>query len=149
MDLTKPLPQPTSVTRPFWDALRAHRVDLQRCRDCSAFCFYPRAACPRCWRPTLEWVTVPGAGQVYTFTVARAPTAPHFRDEVPQLIAIIELDEGPRLTTTLVEIPPEAVHVGLRVEPRFEDVPGHELTLLRYAPARSDATDGGSPSGGA
>jgi uncharacterized OB-fold protein len=136
------------VTRPFWDALRAHRVDIQRCRECAAFCFYPRAACPRCWRRTLDWVTVPGTGHVHTFTVARAPTAPHFEDEVPQLIAIVELDEGPRLTTTLVGMRPEEVRVGLRVEPVFEDVPGRDITLLRYAAAQAHEVAVGPPSAG-
>ena len=134
MDFSRPLPQPTPVTQPFWDALREHRVVIQRCRECGAHVYYPRAACSACWSPDLDWVEVSGRGEVHTFTIARAPTAPHFRDEVPQIIALVELDEGVRLTTTLPGLRPEDVRVGLAVEPRFDDVPGGEVTLLRYAP---------------
>ena len=77
--------------------------------------------------------TVSGSGRVYSFTIAHVATAPHFRDEVPQIIAVVELDEGPRLTTTLIGVAPERVRVGMRVRPVFDDIPGHSVTLLRYA----------------
>ena len=135
MEFERPLPQPTPVTQPFWDALREHKVRIQHCASCASHFYYPRAACPRCWKTDLEWVDISGAGSVHTFTIARAPTAPHFAAEVPQIIALVELDEGPRVTTTLVDVEPEQVRVGMRVVPRFEDVPGSEITLLRFAPA--------------
>ncbi len=131
----KPLPTPTPTSQPFWDALRAHEVRIQRCTACGKYVFYPRANCPFCLSHDLEWQRVSGNGTVYTFTVARRPTAPPFADEVPQKIAVVELEEGPRLTTTLVNVEPEAIKIGMAVKPVFDDIPGTEVTLLRYEPA--------------
>jgi uncharacterized protein len=65
----------------------------------------------------------------------RRPTAPAFADETPQLIAVVELDEGPRLTTTLVNVAPDAVRIGMKLRPFFDDQAGQDITLLRYQPA--------------
>ena len=132
--VSKPLPVPTPTSRPFWEGLRAREVRIQRCRACGKFVFYPRSNCSFCLSPDLEWQRVEGRGTVYTFTIARRPTAPQFTDEVPQKIAVVELDEGPRLTTTLVNVEPEAIKIGMRVKPFFDDVPGTDVTLLRYEP---------------
>jgi uncharacterized protein len=133
-DLSKPRPQPTPVSQPFWDALRQNRVDLQRCDECGAWVHYPRSRCVRCLSPRLSWHTVEGDGTVYSLSIARQATAPQFADEVPQIIAIVELPEGVRLTTTLVEVDPADVHIGLAVSPVF-DHGDDGLTLLRYRPA--------------
>ncbi len=134
MDMTRPLPRPTPVTQPFWDGLAAGEVRLQRCRDCAAWVFYPRVRCNHCACDALEWHTVSGAGELYTFTVARVPTAPQFADDVPQLLAVVQLDEGVRLTTTLVDCAPEDIRIGMRVQPVFDHV-SDTVTLLRYRPA--------------
>jgi uncharacterized OB-fold protein len=132
---TKPLPTPTPTSKPYWDALRRHEVHMQRCTACGKFVFYPRSNCPFCLSPDLEWQRIAANGTVYTFTIARRATAPQFEDEVPQKIAVVELDEGPRLTTTLVNVAPEDITIGMRVKPYFDDIPGTEITLLRYEPA--------------
>ena len=67
--------------------------------------------------------------------MARRPVGPHFADAVPQLLAIVEWDEGPRFSTELVNVEPEAVAIGMRVKPVFFDYPDHDVTMLRYAPA--------------
>ena len=132
---TKPLPVPTPTSEPYWQGLRAHELRMQRCRACHKLVFYPRSNCSFCLSPDLEWERIEGNGTLYTFTIARRPTAPQFEDEVPQKIAIVELDEGPRITTTLVDIAPEDIKVGMRLKPVFDDVPGTDVTLLRYTPA--------------
>jgi uncharacterized OB-fold protein len=132
---SKPLPVPTPTSRPYWDGLREHQVRIQKCTACGRFVFYPRSNCPYCLSPELEWRRVSGNGTLYTFTIARRPTAPPFADEVPQKIAVVELDEGPRLTTTLVNVEPDAIRIGMRVSPVFDDIDGTEITLLRFEPA--------------
>lgn len=132
---TKPLPVPTPTSRPYWEGLRAHEVRMQRCAACARFVFYPRSNCPFCLSPELEWRRVSGEGTVYTFTIARRATAPPFEDEVPQRIAVVELAEGPRLTTTLVNVEPDAIRIGMAVKPVFDDIAGTDITLLRYEPA--------------
>lgn len=132
----KPLPRPTAASQPFWDGLRRHQVRLQQCEDCGQWIFYPRLHCPQCASRRLAWRDVSGEGTLYTFTVARVATLPEFSDELPQLLAVVALDEGPHLNTTLVGVEPDELRVGLRLRPVFDDRPV-SFTLLRYTPAAS------------
>ena len=132
---SKPLPVPTHITKPFWDALRRHEVQIQQCDPCGRWVFYPRAFCPRCLSPDLTWKRVSGEGEVYTFTRTRAPTLPQFADETPQLLAVIELAEGVRMNSVLVDVEPNAIAVGMKVRPVFVDIEGADCTLLHFAPA--------------
>ncbi|HMW22156.1 MAG TPA: OB-fold domain-containing protein [Burkholderiaceae bacterium] len=136
MAWNKPLPHPTPISQPWWDALKAHELHLQRC-DQGHWFFFPRQHCPVCGSRQVAWHPVSGQGTLYSFTVARVPTLPEFTDEMPQLLAVVELDEGPRLNTTLVGVAPEAIRIGQRLRPVFDDRPG-EVTLLRYTPVESD-----------
>jgi uncharacterized OB-fold protein len=126
------------LTQPFWDALRDERVVLQRCGACDSWVYYPRARCPRCLSGDLTWHEVSGRGHLFSFTVTHQPTTFQFADEMPQLIAIVELDEGVRLTTTLVSTNGASGHgdleIGRAVVPVF-DHGDDGITLLRYRPA--------------
>ncbi len=130
----KPIPTPTPVSQPFWDGLNEHKVRLQRCNPCGAWIHYPRSRCPTCLSADLSWHQVSGDGVVYTFTITEQPTAPHFADEVPQKLAVVELAEGVRLTTTLTNVPPADIRVGLAVRPVFDAVDA-DTTMLRFEPA--------------
>ncbi len=130
----KPRPVPTATSQPFWDALREERIDLQRCDGCDTWVYYPRARCPHCLSDRLTWQAVDGVGTVFTYTVALQPTAPPFADEVPQLLAMVELVEGVRLSTTLVDVVPDAIAIGMPVQPVF-DHGDDGITLLRFRPA--------------
>jgi hypothetical protein len=132
--LDKPLPVPTPVTRPFWDGLAERRIRIQRCLDCERWVFYPRSHCSHCLSERLEWREVSGAATLYTFTVTRQPTAPFFADEVPQRLAVVQLDEGVRMTTTLVGVDDADIRIGMRLEPVFDAVSA-DVTMLRFAPA--------------
>lgn len=134
MEFEKPIPRPTPTTQPFWDALNEERVRIQRCSDCDAWVFYPRSHCNQCLSPNLDWKQVSGEGTLYTFTLARQPTSPHFADEVPQKLAVVKLDEGVHITTTLVNVAEEEIEIGMRVKPYFDKV-SEDVTLLRYQPS--------------
>lgn len=136
--MAAPRPRPTPVSQPFWDGLRDEQVRLQRCDDCSAWIYYPRIRCPACLCPRVSWHDVDGGGAVFTFTVARQATAPAFVDDVPQLLAVVELDLGVRVTSTLVGVAPEDIRIGLRVAPVF-DHGDDGLTMLRFRPAGEPA----------
>lgn len=133
--MDKPLPVPTPATQPFWDALKQHKVQIQQCNDCNKWVYYPRRFCPGCLGENLAWKDISGNGTVYTYTVALRPTAPPWDGDVPQLLAVVELDEGPRLTTELKNVEPAAIEVGMKVKPVFDDIAGEDITLLRYEPA--------------
>jgi uncharacterized OB-fold protein len=139
----KPRPTPTPTSQPFWAALREHRLEIQRCAACGAWVHYPRHRCPRCLSADLGWHVVDGAARITSFTVTRVPTAPTFADEVPQLLGVVELDQGPRLTTTFVDVAPEDLRVGLRVRPVFDDG-ASGTTLLRFRPVRDDPQEEGA-----
>jgi uncharacterized OB-fold protein len=129
----KPLPQPTPLTQPFWDAAKQHRLSLQQCASCSQYIYYPRAVCPHCGGADLEWKDVSGRGTVYSYTVARRPTARAFEPDVPYVIAIVELAEGPHLTTNVIDCWPDDVRVGMAVEVAFDDVT-EDVTLVKFKP---------------
>jgi uncharacterized protein len=139
MSWNKPLPHPTQISAPFWDGLRAHEVRIQRC-DQGHWFFFPRLHCPVCGSRHIEWQHVSGHGILYTYTVSRVPTLPEFTDEMPQLLAVVELDEGVHINTTMVGVAPEALRVGERVRPVFDDRPG-QVTLLRFTPVGSGHRD--------
>ena len=92
--MDKPLPTPTHISQPFWDGLREHRIRLQYSPSTQQWVHYPRALAPGTLANDLEWRDVSGMGTLYTFTIARRPTAPPWTDSLPQLLAIVELDEG-------------------------------------------------------
>jgi uncharacterized OB-fold protein len=118
--VVRPLPRPTALSRPFWDACREHRLIVQRCDNCGAHVFIPQAFCPRCRSTSLSWVDSAGRGEIVTFTVVWRPQTPAF--EAPYVVAVVRLDEGYEMMTNIIETLPDAVEIGARVAIRFLDV---------------------------
>jgi uncharacterized OB-fold protein len=132
--LARPMPIPTPITETFWQGLSEEKVLLQRCRDCQAWVFYPRSNCSNCLSTNLGWQRVSGEGEIYSFTIARRPTAPHFVGMEPQFIAVIELKEGVRMNSVIVNADESELKVGLKVKPVFDASQGDQ-TLLHFEPA--------------
>jgi len=130
----KPLPRPTVASLPFWEAAKRHELQIQTCGSCGAHIFYPREVCPECLSANLQWIKVSGKGTVYSYTIAQAPTHPAFAEDIPYVIAIVELAEGPHLTTNITGCKPEEVRVGMPVVATFDDVTP-EMTLVKFRPA--------------
>ena len=133
-DYAKPLPRPTELSKPFWDGLANGVLTVQRCRPCDRLVFYPRTLCPYCMGQELEWVPVTGRGKVYTYTVVRRAMIPAFQADTPYVFAIVELDEGPRVPTNIVNCEIEDVRVDMPVQATYDDVTA-EITLLKFEPA--------------
>jgi uncharacterized protein len=131
-EYTKPLPRPTATSRPFWEGAKRHELMLQRCSGCEGFIYYPRDRCPNCLSDRLEWQRVSGRGKLYTYTIVRRASTRLFADK-PYVLAIVELDEGPRMTTNL-EATPEKIKIGMPVTVYFDDVTP-EQTLVKFRPA--------------
>ena len=128
----RPIPRRTPTSAPFFDAAREGRLHLQRCpRD--GFFFYPRSRCPKCLQDDWAWEDVSGRGTVYSFTVDRVGIDQTQRGRLPLVIAIVELEEGPRLTTNIVGCAADEVRVGMPVTATYEDL-GRE-TLIHFEPA--------------
>ena len=131
-DYLKPLPKPTPTSRPFLEAAKRHELKLQHCAGCGAFIYYPRPRCPQCMSAELNWERVSGRGTVYSYTIVRRASTRSFADG-PYVLAIVELAEGPRLTTNIVA-PAESVKIGMPVMVAFDDVTP-DRTLVKFKPA--------------
>ncbi|EIE51032.1 hypothetical protein C357_10894 [Citreicella sp. 357] len=119
MSTEKPLPVIDHDSAPYWQAAHEGRLDIPLCGDCGKHHFYPRAICPHCHSDNLKFDTVSGRGEVHTFTIARRPAGPAFADDVPYVVALIELEEGPRMMSRIQTDDPEKVHIGAEVEVTF------------------------------
>lgn len=127
----KPLPIVDPDTAPFWAAAKEHRLMVKRCAACGEHHFYPRELCSHCHSDQVDWVEVSGAGSIYSYTVARRPAGPAFKADAPYVVAVVQLDEGPRMMTNLIGCAPETVRIGARVEVIFDDVT-EEITLPKF-----------------
>ncbi len=130
-----PLPEPTPVSAPFWQGLTEHRILVQFSPSLDRYVFYPRTLAPGTLADDLEWREIDGTGSLYTFTVADRPTAPPWADALPQYLAVVEWDAGPRFSTELFDVARSDIRIGMRVTPVFFDIPDRGVTLLRYRPA--------------
>jgi uncharacterized protein len=135
---TKPWPNIDLDSQAFWDGLKEHRFLLWRCTTCGAW-YWPKAYCKNHpnepFAANLEWQPSSGRGKVFAFNIHHWAFHPGFRDEVPYAYALIELDEGPLISTTLVDIDPSDVRVGMPVEVVYEHHPAEGFTIPRFKPA--------------
>lgn len=127
---SRPLPTPTPLSAPFWEATRRGVLRLQHCAACDVYEWTPQQVCSRCLRDSLSWTDVSGRGSVYSFSVVHRPQTPGFT--APYVVAIVELEEGPRMLTDLVEVAPDAVRIDMPVEIAFENM--GELALYHFRP---------------
>jgi uncharacterized OB-fold protein len=119
--------QQDSDSRPYWEGLTQGELRIQHCSTCSKAVFYPRSICPHCFADQLSWIVASGKGTIYSYTVAHQAFGA-FAADIPFVIAIVELEEGVRMMTRVINAPRERVAVGAAVEVTFESV-GEELTL--------------------
>jgi uncharacterized OB-fold protein len=128
------VPGMTDLTRPYWEAARDGRLVVQECQECGRLQHPPLPACPDCHRSQLGWRELSGRGTVYSCTVVRHATHAAFAGKIPYVVALVELDEGPRLVTTVTGCPPEDVRAGLPVRVVFRRLTD-EVTLPCFEPA--------------
>jgi uncharacterized protein len=114
-------PIPTPETQPFWDAARADELAIQRCVPCSTFYFYPRPFCPHCQSDQVEWRTVSGEATLYSYVIVSQPI-PGFESDVPYVLAVVTLAEGPRMMTNIVGVDPvpEQLELDMELKAVFE-----------------------------
>ncbi|MFJ7191553.1 Zn-ribbon domain-containing OB-fold protein [Streptomyces bacillaris] len=105
------LPEPDAFTRPYWDAAAEGRLLIRRCGGCGRAHHYPREFCPYCWSEDVAWEPASGRATLYTWSVVHRNDLPPFGERVPYVAAVVDLAEGPRMMTEIVE----CAHTGLRV----------------------------------
>lgn len=130
---SKPLPTPSATTAPFWEAAHQGRLELQYCGECNSFQYYPRAICSNCWNEDIHWAPCSGKGSVYSYSICNTPGLPSFKDDVPYVVAIVELEEGVRMTTNIIDCAVTDVYIGMKVEAVFERVTD-DYSLIKFRP---------------
>ena len=121
---TRPLPETRNAGAAFWSKAAEGALVVPKCMECGRTFWHPRPRCPHCGSERVEWIRVSGKGAVHTFTVVRQSGDPYFKTKVPYAVAMIDLDEGVRIMTNVVDTPLEALAVGMRVEVLFEGAGG-------------------------
>lgn len=129
----KPLPIITEENRPFWEACKQGKLLLQYCDACLLYQFYPRLYCMSCGAQNPRWVEASGQGIVYSYTIIRQNKSPEFHDDVPYNVALIQLEEGPRMLSNVIDIAPGDLRVDLPVIVVFDPV-SDEISLPRFRP---------------
>lgn len=130
--LPTPAPTVTSSNAAFWAATAEGKFLLQRCSTCSTIVWFPRAHCPSCWTETLSTFEASGSGTIYSFTIVRKGRNV-YSESAPFVIAYVELAEGPRIMTNIVDCDPESLQVGMKVRMVFHDT-GQGNALYRFVP---------------
>jgi hypothetical protein len=130
----KLLPRINEMSRPYWEGAKRHELLLQKCQECGHYRYPPGETCPSCLSDKLEWVKVSGRGSVYTWTVFHQAYHPAYKDDIPYAVVVVELEEGPRMITNLVNCRIEDIKMGMPVEVVFDDVT-EEVSLPKFRPA--------------
>jgi uncharacterized OB-fold protein len=134
----KAVPVPTPETQPFWDGCAAGELRIQRCTDCGKPYFYPRPVCPACGSRNVEWFTASGRATLYSYVINHR-AAPGFAGDVPYAIAVVQLEEGPRMMSNIVGLPatPEALVLDMPLQVMFET--RGDVSLPQFQPAETEA----------
>jgi uncharacterized OB-fold protein len=141
------VPPRTPETEEFWNGTQRGELRIQRCDDCARHYFFPRPFCPRCGSTSVEWTTVSGRGRLLSYVINERPVPP--ADADPQVVALVELAEGPRMMTNIVGVPPDPAHLPLDAPVHVDfEVRGPEmLPVFRLGAqgesARSEAAEAG------
>lgn len=127
-----PQPTPTPETLPFWEAAAREQLQIQRCTPCGVHYFYPRPFCPTCGSDDVEWTQVSGRARLLSYVINHRPLPPFPADE-PLIVAMVELEEGPRLMTNIVDVHPvpEDLPLDMQLEVSFRRQGEFTLPVFR------------------
>ena len=129
----KPLPNPTSDTQPFWDYCKKHELRIQKCAQCGYIRYPPGIVCPKCQSMEAEWTKLSGRGKVFSFVIFHYLYNKAFGSDIPYAAASIELEEGPRMMSSITGCQLEDIRIDMPVEVYFEDITD-EFTLPKFKP---------------
>jgi uncharacterized OB-fold protein len=127
------LPTPDDDTEPFWQAAREGRFLLKRCRACGRAHYYPRPFCPHCWSGQVEWEEASGRATLYTWSVVYQNDLPPWPERVPYVAAVVDLEEGPRAMTNVVDCDFDQLRPGMALHVTYREVSG-DVTVPVFRP---------------
>ena len=120
--ISRPVPEPTIDSKPYWDGLKERRLLLQQCGDCGLVRHYPRPMCAACHSLEVRWIESSRQGRLHSWTEVHHPFVPALRDEIPYVMATVELEEGVRLQCQMLGADAAALRLDLPVEIVFREV---------------------------
>jgi uncharacterized OB-fold protein len=136
------LPTIEPETKPFWDAAKEGRFLLRRCGACGKPHHNPRPFCPFCWSDDVPWEDASGRATLYTFSTVFLNDLPPFKEQLPYVAAVVDLEEGPRVMTQIVDATPEELTLGMPLEvvfrPLDDDITAPYFRPVRTTDARED-----------
>ena len=135
LDVVREAPTPRSFSRPFWEGTRQKKLLLQFDRRSGKYQFFPRPNSLFNGHRDLEWREVSGAGEIFTYTIARRGPPPNFRGKEPYLIATVTLDVGVNVIANVVHCGLDEIKIGMKVKPFWAPLP-NGMHLLMFEPAR-------------
>lgn len=135
-DYKKPLPKPLPWSKFFWDSCKQEKLFIQRCKDCGKNIFYPKLYCPFCLSREVGWFQATGKGRIYTYMVVYAYQPTEFDEDVPYVIAVIDLEEGVRMMSNIVDSDVKDIRCDAPVEVIFDKVT-KEFTLPKFRLVKS------------
>jgi len=130
-EYTKPLPTVTDENREFWDGAKRGKLRMQKCGDCGHIRFPIGHVCPKCLSYKFEWTDLSGRGEVFSYVVFYQVYNKAFEKDVPYNVALVQLEEGPRMYSNVVGVDNDAVKVGDKLEATFERVTP-DITIPRF-----------------
>ena len=130
-DKPVPIPSNADLTKPFWEATKRGELIIPYCNSCLNIFFYPREVCPNCFSKDLDWKKMSGRGHVYTYTHVRQAVHPSFQSANGHIYAIVQLDEGPKIPSSISGCEPEEVYVNMPVSVVFDDIT-EDYTLVKF-----------------
>ncbi|MBM3660516.1 MAG: Zn-ribbon domain-containing OB-fold protein [Actinobacteria bacterium] len=131
------MPTPDEETAPFWAGVNEDRLLIKHCNACGANHFYPRPFCPTCWSTDVEWCAASGRATLYTWSVVYNNDLPPFNERLPYVAALVDLEEGPRMMTNVVDCPFDELAAEMPLEVVYEQVSDDPFVKLpRFRPAR-------------
>jgi len=134
-DMTFPRPRITDVDRPFWDSTAEHEFRVQECDDCRTVRWPPSPLCPECWSEAATWIELSGYGTINTWAVYHDRVHEAFVDDVPYVVAEVELDRDIRYLTNMVGCDTDDLYRGMPVSVVYDEV-APDLTLPKFKPRK-------------
>jgi uncharacterized OB-fold protein len=138
-DFVKPLPKPTKWSQPFWEGAKEHKLMLKKCVSCGQIDHPPYIYCTSCSSEESEWIEASGKGTLYAYAVNTFGVPFPFMEDLPYVVAMIDLAEGPRMISNVVECDTQNLRNGMKLEVIFEDA-SPEITLPKWRPANAGET---------